>query len=50
LKTDLVLIPFTQTGVGDAICFYPAWTEHGATPIVRALHDDDRCLAKAPHL
>lgn len=49
-KADLVFIPFAQTGAGDPICFYPAWTDNGATPIVLALHDDDRCVAQAPHL
>lgn len=48
-RTEPVLIPFAETGAGDPICFYPAWTENGATPIVLAMHDDDRCFAKAPH-
>jgi hypothetical protein len=49
-RADLVLVPFAETGAGDWICFYPAWTEKGATPVVLALHDDDTCFAKAPHL
>jgi hypothetical protein len=49
-KTELVFIPFAETGAGDPICFYPAWTENGATPVVLTLHDGDRCFAKAPHL